>query len=88
MSFSTGEIELLYRSLEKGLGLKEVDVRVYDVAPKTVKITHKTTNNFFIVQNIGKYVMLVKPEHKNFVYTVQNFDEVLARLMQWQIDLM
>lgn len=88
MSFSTGEIELLYRTIEKGLGLQQVEVRVYNAPPKTIKITQKCTHNFFIIQNLGKYIMLVKPEHTNLVYTVQTYDEVLARLVQWQIDLM
>jgi hypothetical protein len=87
MSLTEKELEILSRTIEKGLGLSRIQIKVYDNNPYTIKITDTHKGHYFVVQHLGKFNLLIKPQSQGSRNMLEKFEDVILHLIDWQIQI-
>lgn len=87
MSLTEKELEILSKTIEKGLGLSRIHIKVYDNNPYTIKITDTHTGHYFVVQHLGRFNLLVKPQRHESNNMLERFEDVILHLIDWQIQI-
>lgn len=88
MTLSVKEIALLTKAIESGLGSERVKLKVYFNEPVAIKISDtQNPRYFFVVQHLDAYVVTLKPQRSDVEYACNTFEEVVMRLVDWQIDI-
>ncbi|UPT68797.1 MAG: hypothetical protein M0D57_09315 [Sphingobacteriales bacterium JAD_PAG50586_3] len=87
MSLTEKELEILSRTVEQGLGLSRIQIKVYNNNPYTIKLTDTHNGHYFVVQHLGRFNLLIKPQKNGSNSILDKFEDVILHLIDWQIQI-